>query len=107
MKRSKSTVTTPDDLRRENEALRDRISRLSAAVLRISDSLDLDTVLHEIVESARALTGARYGCITTIDENGEARDFVTSGITPEEHRQMPPGRTGRSSSSISATCRVR
>ena len=81
-------MTTPDDRRRENEALRDRISRLSAAVLRISDSLDLDTVLHEIVESARALTGARYGCITTIDESGEARDFVTSGITPEEHRQM-------------------
>ena len=81
-------MTTPDDLRREIEALRDRISRLSAAVLRISDSLDLDTVLHEIVESARALTGARYGCITTIDESGEARDFVTSGITPEEHRQM-------------------
>ena len=81
-------MTNPDDLRRENEALRDRISRLSAAVLRISASLDLDTVLNEIVESARALTGARYGCITTIDESGEARDFVTSGITPEEHQQM-------------------
>ena len=88
MKTEQPIVTTPDDLRREIEALRDRISRLSAAVLRISDSLDLDTVLHEIVESARALTGARYGCITTIDENGEPRDFVTSGITPEEHRQM-------------------
>ena len=81
-------MTSPDDLRRENEALRDRISRLSAAVLRISASLDLDTVLHEIIESARALTGARYGCITTIDESGEVRDFVTAGMTPEEHRQM-------------------
>ena len=81
-------MTNPDDLRRENEALRDRIAKLSAAVLRISASLDLDTVLNEIVETARALTGARYGCITTIDESGEARDFVTSGITPEEHEQM-------------------
>ena len=42
-------VTSADDLRRENEALRDRISRLSAAVLHISASLDLDTVLNEIV----------------------------------------------------------
>ena len=36
-----------------------RISRLSAAILRISRSLDLATVLEEVVESARALTGAR------------------------------------------------
>ena len=81
-------MTSPADLRRENEALRDRIARLSAAVLRISASLDLDTVLHEIVESARALTGARYGSITTIDETGEVGDFVTSGLTPEEHQLM-------------------
>ena len=57
-------------------------------MLRISASLDLDTVLHEIVESARAVTGARYGCITTIDDKGGVRDFVTSGITAEEHRQL-------------------
>ena len=49
----------------------DRISRLSAAILRISQSLDLATVLEEVVESARALTGARSGVITTIDEQGE------------------------------------
>ena len=68
--------------------MRDRISRLSAAVLRISASLDLDTVLHEIVESSRALTGARYGGITTLDEGGQAQDFVTSGITADEHQQL-------------------
>ena len=39
----------------ENEALRARISALSAASLRISASLDLETVLNEIVDSARAL----------------------------------------------------
>ena len=66
----------------------DRISRLSAAILRISQSLDLATVLEEVVESARALTGARSGVITTIDERGEVQDFVTSGLSPEEHRKM-------------------
>ena len=65
-----------------------RISRLSAAILRISESLDLATVLKETVEGARALTGARAGVIATIDERGGVRDFVTSGFGPEEYRRM-------------------
>ncbi len=76
------------ELRRENEALRDRISRLSAAILRISASLELTTVLQEVVDSARVLTDARYGVITTVDDAGQARDFVSSGLTPEEHEQL-------------------
>ena len=77
-----------EELRQENQALRGRNTRLIAAILRISASLDVDTVLQEIVESARALTGARRGVITTIDERGEVQDFVTSGLPPEERRQM-------------------
>ena len=77
-----------DELRQENEVLRNRLSRLSAAVLRVSASLDLNTVLQEVVESARALTDARYGAITTIDARGQAREFLSSGLTPEEHRQL-------------------
>ena len=72
----------------EHEALRARISALSAASLRISASLDLETVLNEVVESARALTGARYGAIATIDEAGAPQDFVTSGFTADEHRHI-------------------
>ena len=79
---------TDRDLRRENEALRERISALSAASLRISASLDLETVLNEVVESARSLTGARFGAIATIDEAGAPQDFVTSGFTEEQHRAM-------------------
>ncbi len=79
-------MNSSDQLRRENEALRDRISRLSAASLRISASLDLNTVLHEVVETARELTGARYGVITTIDDSRQVQDFVTSGFTPDEHQ---------------------
>ena len=76
------------DEQREIEALRERISTLSAAILRISASLDLDTVLGEVVESARALTGARYGVITTVDEAGAPQDFVASGFTPEEQQEL-------------------
>ena len=81
-------MTDRDQTAAENAALRARISALSAASLRISASLDLETVLNEVVESARSLTGARYGAIATIDEAGVPQDFVTSGFTAEEHRNM-------------------
>ena len=76
------------ELRRQNEALRERVSRLSAAVLRVSASLDLSTVLREVIESARALTGARYGVIVTVDDAGHVEDFVTSGFTGDEENTM-------------------
>ena len=81
-------MQTHDELRREIDEQRVRLSRLSEASVRVSESLDLDTVLHEVVESARALTGARYGVIVTIDASGQARDFVFSGVTPDEHRRL-------------------
>ena len=73
---------------REVEALRRRISVLSAASLRISASLDLDTVLHEVVDSARALTGSGYGLIITLDDAGQPQDFVSAGLSAEEHRRL-------------------
>ena len=77
-----------DDPRRENEALRARIAALNAAILRINASLDLETVLAEAMESARALTGARWGVIATVDEAGAPGEFVFSGFAPEEQHQL-------------------
>ena len=45
-------------LRRENEALRERLSVLSEASLRISQSLDVDTVLQGVIDGACSLTKA-------------------------------------------------
>ena len=82
-------LTDSSDAKRENEALRERISTLSAAILRIRATLDLDTVLAEVVESARRLTGARYGVIATVDEAGApTRQPVFSGFTPEEEQEL-------------------
>ena len=81
-------MSEPEDLKRENEALRGRIATLNAAILRINASLDLDTVFDEVVESARALTGARLGFIVTSDEAGAPDGFVFSGVTPEEQREL-------------------
>ena len=81
-------LTSQDEPGRGQETPEEREPGLTAALLRIGASLDLETVLNEVVESARALTGARYGAIATIDEAGQPQDFVTSGFTDEEHRAM-------------------
>ena len=57
-------------------------------MLRIGASLDVDTVLREVIECARALAGARYGCITTIDEQGKPESFVTSGLSADQRRRL-------------------
>ena len=76
------------ELERKNAALRDRLSRLSQASLRINESLDFDTVLQRVLDSACSLTGARYGVITLLDESGRIQDFLYSGLTPEESRRF-------------------
>ena len=70
---------SPAELWRRIETLEDRISKLSVAFLRISASLDVEAVLREIVDSARELTGARFGLITTVDDAGQPQDFVQAG----------------------------
>ena len=77
-----------DDHRREITELRERLTRLSEASLRVSESLDPDTVLQEVMDSARALTGARFGGITAFDESGRLLEFITSGMPPEEQQRM-------------------
>ena len=80
---------------REIAELRERLALLSQASLRINESLDFDTVLQEVVDSARALTASRYGAITVLGEAGQTPDFIVSGLSREEHQglwDMPQGR---------------
>ncbi len=76
------------ELQERIEALEQRLSALSEAALRVNSSLDLDTVLQEVVDSARALTGARMGVIATVDAAGRTDGLVSSGVTPEEKARM-------------------
>ena len=77
-----------DERDQQIEALRNRLSKLSEASLRINESLDLDTVLQEILDSARSLTDARYGVIITLDDRGQVENFLASGLTDEETQQL-------------------
>ena len=74
-------------LRERIDVLERRVSELNRAAARIGASLDPDAVLQEIVDSARALTGARYALIATVDEAGPPRRLVGSGLTAAEYRR--------------------
>ena len=69
-------------------SLRERLSRLNEASLRVIDSLDLGVVLREPIESALALTGAPLGGIFTLDDDGRMLEFVGSGFTDHEYDQL-------------------
>ena len=73
---------------REIAELRQRLSLLSQAGLRIIEDLDMETVLQGALDSARSLTAARYGVITLHDDAGVAGDFLSSGMTPEETARL-------------------
>ena len=75
-------------MEQEIRDLRNRLSRLSEASLRINESLDLDAVLQGVLDSARSLTGASYGVFVLLDDSGQIEDFLSSGLTAEEAQRM-------------------
>ena len=77
-----------DEPAAEVAGLRERLSRLSEAGRRINESLDFDTVLQEVLDSARSLTGARYGVMTLADDAGEVENFLSSGMTSGEAQRL-------------------
>ena len=77
-----------NDSSQEVAELRALLSRLSEASLRINESLDFDSVLQGVLDSARSLTGARYGVIALRDELGQPQDFLSSGMTEEQARLL-------------------
>ena len=81
-------ATTNDRTTPEMQALQDRLTKLSEASLRINEDLDYHSVLQEVTNSARFLTGASYSATTVLDDANRLEEFVSSGLTPEEHRHL-------------------
>ena len=77
-----------EELEREIKILRERLSRSSEASRRINASLDLETVLQDVLDSARELTSARYGMLTLLDKEGNIRNSLSSGLTSEQTRGL-------------------
>ena len=82
------TSVESNHLLREIESLRSRLSKLSEASLRVSETLNVDTVLKEVIDKARDLTGARYGALLTYEQSGGMQDFITSGLSAEEIERL-------------------
>ncbi len=87
-RREVNVTTTDNQTTTEMQALQDRLTKLSEASLRINEDLDYHSVLQEVTSSARILTDARYGATTVLDDSNRLEEFVTSGLTPEEHRHL-------------------
>ncbi|MET8471782.1 GAF domain-containing sensor histidine kinase [Streptomyces sp. NPDC006422] len=64
-------------------ATQTRVHTLLDAVLAIGSDLDLDVVLHRIVESAIHVVDCRYGALGVVGEEGGIKQFITVGIDDE------------------------
>ena len=65
-----------------------RTHGLLDAVLAVGTGLDLQTVLHRIVEAAVQLVDARYGALGVIDHGRLLSQFLTVGIDEETAAQI-------------------
>jgi signal transduction histidine kinase len=63
---------------------RDRVHALLEAVVSIESDLDLDTVLHRIVEAATTLADARCGALGVSGDGDRPVRFVTAGVREDE-----------------------
>lgn len=63
-------------------------TELLGAALGLTSSLDLDTVLTGLVDSAASLTGATYAAMAVLDNRGEISTFVQHGVDAESEAAL-------------------
>lgn len=71
------------------------VVELVHAAATVAADLDLSNVLDRVVREARVLTGARYGALGVLGEDGTLARFVAHGLTPAQRRaigDLPKGR---------------
>jgi signal transduction histidine kinase len=77
-------------------AAEDRLRALFDATVALTSELSLDSLLQKLVETAAALTGARYAALGVIDEAGVGLErFVTTGVDPATRASMGAPPRGR------------
>ena len=64
------------------------LQALDAAVRGISGALDVEQVLQLIVDRVRELVAAEYAALGIVDEAGMITEFITSGISAEQRRDI-------------------
>ena len=76
------------DLELKVEALQRRLSGLSNASMKISESLQFDVVLQGVLDSACSLTGAIYGAMVLLNDSLQVQNFLTSGLTSDQASRL-------------------
>ena len=67
------------------------MTRLLAVGRALVSELDLESVLDQVLETARELTGARYAALGILDERkAELERFLTIGIDDETRQRDRP-----------------
>ncbi|HEX6497463.1 MAG TPA: GAF domain-containing protein [Micromonosporaceae bacterium] len=74
---------------------RERLRALLEAVVSIGADLDLHNTLQRIVVAACRLADARYGALGVIGNDRRLTEFITHGLSPEEHARIGDLPTGR------------
>ena len=72
------TVREPDRLSDEDGAVSGRIPRLDRT-FHVTGTPDLNAIMQEAIDRARALSDARFGALLTFDDSGSVWDVFTSG----------------------------
>lgn len=100
-----AVVRDATESRRRDEELRallgtsrrqaEQLEALHAASLLIVGLHDIEAVLQTVVETARAVVGARYGALAVFDDDGRILRFYTAGLSDEQRAalgELPKGR---------------
>ena len=89
------TSTETDWSKRDDQGFPERFANLAESCLRVSESLETETVLQRVIDNARWLTGARYGVLLTYGASGEIENTITSGSTAEEFHGVETSPQGK------------
>ncbi|MCI0890110.1 MAG: GAF domain-containing sensor histidine kinase [Chloroflexi bacterium] len=71
------------------------LAAINEASLALSSDLDLSSLLQRVVDLSRVVTGAKYGALAMLGEDGDIAQFVTSGLSQAERDRigaLPEGR---------------
>jgi signal transduction histidine kinase len=89
-------LTNPDQRSYGRRAEDRRLRRLLEVGRGLVSELELESLLNEVVEAARELTGARYAALGIVDETKrELERFIFTGMAPDSERligELPRGR---------------
>ncbi len=71
------------------EELQERLIALHRASLELVKDVSLESLLERIVSLAREQARAKYGALGVLDDDGNLKQFITTGMRAEEIKRIP------------------